>query len=890
MTPISNVARLSAALSLTYRVDRELGAGGMATVYLAHDLKHERDVAIKVLHPDLGAALGAERFLSEIKTTAKLQHPHILPLLDSGAADGLLYYVMPFVDGETLRARLERETQLPIADAVQLAREVADALQYAHDRGIIHRDIKPENILLQGAPGNQHALVADFGIALAVQQAGGQRITQTGLSLGTPQYMSPEQATGEKTIDARADLYALGAVTYEMLVGEPPFTGPSTQAIVARLLTNSPAPLRDTRATVPEHIEAAVLTALAKLPADRQANVTELSAQLRGTVTTAPPVVSSRARTVETPRRLRLALALTTLVAIGASVLAGWLATRPAPSVIPRTLTVQLPETAQVSERAAYRRVALSRDGRRLYYVGASAGGYAIYVRDAEDTMPRQLSGTVRGGAPVPCPDGRSLYFTSANTTAMRVSADGAAPTQVLDSAVVTDCDARGSLLFTRARGIWLLENGGQARLIASPDSAQGEVLAGSASFLPGGTHLVMFTSRTGEQGTGHLSVVALENGTREDLDVQGRGVRYSQQHLLYTNEGSLYALPFDARSRRKTGAPVLIATSVATRPQATDFDVSDDGTLVYLSGSLGGMYSLSRVDRSGREQRLDRDANLYSWPRVAPDGNRVAVEIGGIRGGYDVWLFTIGNQSLERLTSNFSGVRPLGWSADGRRVAYLAMDYPGSPRQRRTLAWIPADQSAPPQRVEVRIPDSSRVEDATIYRGMDLIGIRTGGYGRPGDLWVASAPADTTQHWTARPFLVTPADEETPRLSPDGRWMAYTSNETGVYEVYVRPSSGTGGRVAISAGPGAEPVWARDGSGLFYRGVNRMLFVTLREGQTPAVVRRDTLFADVYRKETLSIGYDVFPDGRSLLMQKPSGSISRQPVMILNWPALLSR
>jgi len=213
---VSDVAtRLSAALADRYRIERELGAGGMATVYLAHDLRHERDVAIKVLHPDLGAALGGERFLTEIRTTARLQHPHILPLLDSGEADTLLYYVMPLVRGETLRERLERERQLPIPDALRIAREVADALQHAHAQGIIHRDIKPENILLQDG----HALVADFGIALAVQQAGGARMTQTGLSLGTPQYMSPEQAMGERTIDARADIYALGAVTYEMLAG-----------------------------------------------------------------------------------------------------------------------------------------------------------------------------------------------------------------------------------------------------------------------------------------------------------------------------------------------------------------------------------------------------------------------------------------------------------------------------------------------------------------------------------------------------------------------------------------------------------------------------------------------------------------------------------------------
>ncbi|WP_373069089.1 serine/threonine-protein kinase [Gemmatimonas sp.] len=270
---MSIVERLTTALSDRYRVERELGAGGMATVYLAHDLKHDRDVAIKVLHPDLGAALGGERFLSEIRTTARLQLPYILPLLDSGDADGLLYYVMPLVTGETLRARLERERQLPIADALRIAREVASALDYAHRQGVIHRDIKPENILLHDGS----ALVADFGIALAVQSAGGARMTQTGLSLGTPQYMSPEQAMGERTIDSRSDVYALGAVLYEMLAGDAPFIGSSVQAIAAKVLSEKPTPIHMLRDTVPLGVEQAVGTALAQLPADRFASATALS-------------------------------------------------------------------------------------------------------------------------------------------------------------------------------------------------------------------------------------------------------------------------------------------------------------------------------------------------------------------------------------------------------------------------------------------------------------------------------------------------------------------------------------------------------------------------------------------------------------------------------------
>ncbi len=311
--------RLTAALAGTYRLDRELGAGGMATVFLAHDLKHQRDVAIKVLHPDLGAALGGERFLSEIRTTARLQHPHILPLLDSGEADGLLYYVMPLVTGETLRARLERERQLPVADAVRIAREVAGALDYAHRQSVIHRDIKPENILLQDGA----AVVADFGIALAVQSAGGARMTQTGLSLGTPQYMSPEQAMGERTIDARSDIYALGAVTYEMLTGDPPFTGSSVQAVVAKVINAEPERPSLTRKAVGPALEAGVLRALEKLPADRFATAAEFATAI-AQESSATTTTTVRPSTVSAPSR-RPMIAITLLAMLLAGV-GGWFA------------------------------------------------------------------------------------------------------------------------------------------------------------------------------------------------------------------------------------------------------------------------------------------------------------------------------------------------------------------------------------------------------------------------------------------------------------------------------------------------------------------------------------------------------------------------------------
>jgi len=245
----------------------------MATVYLAHDTKHDRNVAIKVLKPELGAVLGAERFLSEIKVTANLQHPNLLPLFDSGAADGLLYYVMPYIEGESLRARLDREVQLPVEETLRLLTLMANALDYAHAHGVVHRDLKPENILLQaGQP-----VIADFGIALAVAQAGGARVTETGLSLGTPQYMSPEQATADQNVDARSDQYSLGAVTYEMLTGEPPHSGATSQAVIARLLTETPRSVRSTRPHVSPTLDYAVLRALAKVPADRFATCGEFA-------------------------------------------------------------------------------------------------------------------------------------------------------------------------------------------------------------------------------------------------------------------------------------------------------------------------------------------------------------------------------------------------------------------------------------------------------------------------------------------------------------------------------------------------------------------------------------------------------------------------------------
>jgi len=305
---------LQTALAERYRLQHELGRGGMATVYLSEDVKHHRHVAIKVLRPELAAALGPERFLREITVTAKLDHPHILPLLDSGEAAGFLYYVMPYVEGETLRDRLTREKQLPLDDALAITREVANALGYAHSRGIVHRDIKPENILLAGG----HARVADFGIARVVAEAAGERLTVTGIAVGTPAYMSPEQVAGEQDVDGRSDLYSLGCVLYEMLAGEPPYVGASAQAILAKRLSEPAPRVSVLRETVPARVEAALSRALARTPADRFATASEFVAGL-----TQADAEFSRAPWASTHRRYRV-LAGIAAATVGALALGTW--------------------------------------------------------------------------------------------------------------------------------------------------------------------------------------------------------------------------------------------------------------------------------------------------------------------------------------------------------------------------------------------------------------------------------------------------------------------------------------------------------------------------------------------------------------------------------------
>src|SRR4029077_1705740 len=538
------LTRLQTSLVDRYRLDSEIGAGGMATVYLAHDIRHDRRGALKVLRPELSAVIGADRFLAEIKLTANLQHPHILPLFDSGAADSFLFYVMPFVAGETLRNRLVREKQLPVADAVRIATEVASALDYAHRHGGVHRDSKPQNIRLHDG----QAMVADFGIALAASKASDERMTETGMSLGTPYYMSPEQAMGDREITGRSDVYALGAVLYEMLTGDPPFTGSTAQAIVARVVTESPRALLPQRHTVPPHIEAAVLTALEKLPADRFGTAAEFAQALANPkYSVAAPAANGATRAAALSRSrgrnpvIWGALGVAGLATVAA--LWGWL--RPAPIPLINRYSLLFRPTEELRPQGTAGNLAISPDGTKLVYIGPSEGGTRLWLREHDKLRSTPIPGTEGAVSPFFSPDGRQLGFIRNGRTVRILSLEGGPPITLSDSINSSggDWGSDGYVYVEVDSGLGRVRaTGGPVEPVYNVSADRREIGAEWPNVLPGGRGLI-FRLRRGGQTPSEFDIMGmtLPHGVAQPL-VRGIYARYAASgHLLVvTAEGKL--------------------------------------------------------------------------------------------------------------------------------------------------------------------------------------------------------------------------------------------------------------------------------------------------------------------------------------------------------------
>jgi len=878
----AHLSGLTTALAGRYRLARELGAGGMATVWLAEDLRHERRVAIKVLHPELSAVLGPERFLAEIKTTANLQHPHILPLFDSGSADGLLYYVMPYVEGETLRTRLARERQLPVADALRIASEVADALDYAHRHGVIHRDVKPENILLHDG----HVVVADFGIALAVQHAGGQRMTQTGLSLGTPQYMAPEQAMGEKVVDARADIYALGAVTYEMLAGEPPFTGPTAQAIVARVMTEDPRPLTTQRRSVPPHIQAAVQTALEKLPADRFAAAREFADALR---MSEPHARVSIGRSIGWhPRRVTLAVAAVAVVAL----VAGWTWTMmarrsrltAAPTdrdVRPWRTTLAFPDSVSLTGPPA-----LAPDASRLLYVARGSGGTQIWVREADSLEPRPLPGTDNAAYPAVSPDGRRVAFLSGKS--LRVASLPAGPVTTVTDTLATfsllEWDGNDHVLVS-ARGIVRVPvGGGDWERVTTFDTTAAEVFHTGPSPLPG-SRAILFTAIPQNYADNSRFRIAVSDPAtgRHRVLMSGYWARYADPGFLLVvqPDSSLVAVPFDVTRRETTGAPVTLVTGVVV--EETGFPqiaVAPTGQLVYATG--GGSTarrSLARVRRDGSSALVDStwsgEARALA---VSPDGVHAAAVLN--LGTWDVQVRNLRTGAVSRVSVPVTVAEDPVFTRDSRSVLFVADGPEGGRLYEAALG------TAASPRLIMRDPTMNFYEPALSPDGRTLYYVRN--RTSRSDIYAHALDGATSPD---RPLVATPASERSPNPSPDGRWLAYTSNESGRYQVYVRSTDPLRAeRWQVSTGGGTTPRWSRDGRELYFFSRDSLMVADVnREGEF-AVRARRALFATA-RFSTQPGAYDVLPgaDGFLMLERRTDGFSRRQVVFVDQWAALLA-
>jgi len=861
--------RLVSALADRYRLERELGQGGMATVYLAEDLKHRRNVAIKVLKPELAAVLGAERFVQEIATTAALQHPNILPLFDSGSADGFLFYVMPYVEGETLRSRLNRDKQLGVDEAVRLVTEVADALQYAHDHGVVHRDIKPENILLHaGRP-----MVADFGIALAVSAAAGGRMTETGLSLGTPHYMSPEQATAERIITNRSDIYSLAAVLYELLTGQPPHTGVSAQQIIMKIVTEEAAPVTSLRKSVPPNVAAAVATALERLPADRfetaRAFVTALAnPAFVGTMATTAagtPLGSRRRRSRAVP-----ALALSTLAALAAAAW-GWL--RPIPEANVVRVVVSLPDD-QPMVAAGSPKVALSPDGQHLVYPGSVNGQQMLLVRDLHRLEAVPLPGTEGGSDPFFSPDGQWVGFFSSSKL-RKVSLAGAPPLVLADASTPRGgtWSEDGMIYFTPSTAGGLMrvsESGGPVEKATDLDSTKIWVSHRWPAALPGGRG-ILITTYSGNLGDAAVAVADGEGNLRHLLD---RAVmpRYTPTgDLVFVNtDGALLAVGFDLATLDTIGPVRTLFEGVAVDASTAgaDFAIANDGTLAYVSG--GAVNALVRTNRAGDEEVLADSLPALEAMRVSPDGGRLAmgVEEGG---SMSAVVYDLERRTRTRLT--FAGTaRYPTWSPDGSSVLFgLRADSTDG----LDLYETAADGSGV-IRLVYRAPYDQYEGEWLPNRRALAMRQTVPSTGR--DLWMIPQPdGEPTE------VLRTPFNERSIALSPDGRYLAYASDESGLDEVYIREFPGPGGKWQISQGGGIEPAWRGDGRELYYRGVEHIMAVPVetRPAFQPGIP--GPLFRDVYARNTDHTNYAVDRSGSTFYFAR-NASGDAHLILVLNW------
>ncbi len=867
--------RLAAALADRYRLERPLGEGGMATVYLAHDIRHDRAVAVKVLRPELAAVIGAERFITEIRTTANLQHPHILPLFDSGEIDGFLFYVMPYVAGESLRQRLDRERQLPVEEALRVARDVAGALDYAHRQGVLHRDIKPENILLHdGRP-----VVADFGIALALSAAGGGRLTETGLSLGTPHYMSPEQAAADRDLTPRSDLYSLACVLYEMLAGDPPHTGPSAQVILMRILTEEPRPVTDVRRAVPPLVAAALAKALEKLPADRFDSVATFEKALadaafsyeRRTGLHTGAVAAAQTTTRPWLRDPRSIAALVALFAVLA--LATWVlqlqSAGPAP--FPMRMNLDVGDAASSDDRIFFD---ISPDGRTIAMSAEVDGQRSLWVRGADESDFQRVPQTEDAMFPAFSPDGEWILYGSGGLQRVRVG--GGAPLALGEriATAMPHWGQDGTIVYVTPGGMYRLHESGAIDTLLNRSVA-------SPRLLPDGSG-VLFTEESS------VRFLDLATDSVRTLIAEGVDARFVETgHLLFAHPaGGLFAVAFDLRRREVTGQPVRVLEDVSMYGgNQVRYAVSRTGTLVYGTGRISGSAGASRllvVHLTGAVDTLPLTPREFSGLRWSPDGRSVAYSSEtGDEGHIFVYDVALGT-SPRQLTFEGDNAKPL-WSPDGARIAFSSF----------------RDGS---DEADLYVKS---LDDSTDFRVLAGPGSLTPEHWLGPDQLAFTTAGDNDSELS----LIQPEPGAEPRpslylqsesylfdfeVAPGGGLVAYASFETGTMEVHVRSFPEPGGRIPVSNGAGWAPRWSPDGNTIYYWKESRsgpadtLFAARVQREPTFRVLSREAIHAG---PRLSGYSWDLHPDGdRYIIPRGVTAAPAADPAtperffVVVNW------
>ena len=874
-----------------YEILSRIGAGGMGEVYRARDTRLDRIVAIKVLPDHLAANTELrQRFEREARAVSSLNHPHICTLHDIGNQDGLDYLVMELIEGESLADRLSKGA-LPTEQVLRYSTQIADALDKAHHAGIVHRDLKPGNIMIT----KSGTKLLDFG--LAKMQSGNSdlvtsatslpterhSLTGEGTILGTFQYMAPEQLEGREA-DSRTDIFAFGAVLYEMATGKRAFTGKSQASLIGAILHTEPPSLSTIQPMTPPALDRVVKRCLAKDPDDRWQTARDLMMELAwisegGSQTgIAAPVIAQRK---SQKRVLWISIALA--IAVIAVALLSWLAGSPtsAPSGLRsvKRLTIKLPEGEPLAlskfgplgiGRTA---VAISPDGSLLAYVAERNGKSQLFLRALSQFEARPIAGSEGASSPFFSPDGGSLGFFS-ESKLKRVSVQGGEP--------VALCEARmphggswgpdDTIVFADSEGLSL------SRVSASGGSQQvlpnkSEDRAFYPQFLPDGKTVLYSINTQYNPDYGQIVAFSLASGERRVVFEGGANPRYSASgHIVFARAAAILAAPFNLSRLEVTGPAVTLIEGVRIEEWgAAQFALSSEGTLVYVSGGPAWIGKLAWVDQQGISRPIAAQPQAYGPVSLSPDGQRLAVAIAGATS--DLWVYELARGTFTRLTVEGSNYRPL-WTPDGRRIIYYRITGPNQFQ----MVWQLADGSDP---AEVLITNMRRPNPGSWSLDGKLLAFQDYNPETGFDLWMLPMEGDRQPI----PWLKTKFNEWGPVFSPDHKWIAYISDESGQYEVYVRAYPGPGGKRQISTGGGEEVLWSRDGRTLYYREGVKFISVAVQTQPEFRAESPKVMFEGPFLNVP-GVSFDVAPDGKHFLMleENQKQAPTTQLNVVLNW------